>query len=332
MQQRQLGSLWPVSALTLGGGGLGQLWGPTSREEAVATAKAAIDAGITLIDLAPMYGRGESEMVIGEAFGGKLPEGVHITTKCQLGNPGKGAVVAKLEKHLTRSLGQLKMERVDLFFLHSNIAPDDYTYARNDDVKDQFVTPWSVYEGDVIPAMEDLKARGLIGAWGITGTGLPHTIMQALRHEKKPAAVQAVANLMDSAGDMRRYEEPPEPRNIIRTAKANGVGVLGIRAVATGALTAQLDRPLPTEDETYKDFERAAPYRALCADLGEDPALLAHRYAVAMDGVDTVILGVKNREELQGVVDAVNMAPLEDGLRAKIDALRLNFQMPRMPI
>jgi aryl-alcohol dehydrogenase-like predicted oxidoreductase len=332
MEIRQLGKLWPVSALTLGGGGLGQIWGPTSREETVATARAAIDAGITLIDLAPMYGRGEAEAVIGEAFDGKLPNGVRITTKCQLGNPGPGEVLPKFEKHLTRSLKALKLDRVDLFFLHSNICPDGYSYERYDEVKDRFATPWSVYEADVIPAMEDLKARGLIGDWGITGTGLPKTIMDALRYETKPAAVQAVANLMDSAGDMRQYIEPPEPRNIIRTAKANGVGVMGIRAVATGALTAALDRPLPTDDATYQDFERAAPYRALCKELGEDPALLAHRYALSMDGVDTVILGVKNRDELDGVVDAEAKGPLDTDIRERIDGLRLNFQMPRIPL
>ena len=332
METRRLGNLWPVSALTLGGGGLGQIWGPTTREEAVATARAAVDAGITLIDLAPMYGRGEAEAVIGEAFDGKLPQGVRITTKCQLGNPGPGEVAPKFEKHLMRSLEALKLERVDLFFLHSNIAPDGYTYARYDDVKDRFVTPWSVYEADVIPAMEDLKARGLIGDWGITGTGLPKSIMDALRHDPKPTVVQAVANLMDSAGDMRQYEEPAEPRNIIRTAKANGVGVMGIRAVATGALTAELDRPLPTDDATYQDYQKAGPYRALCKELGEDPALLAHRYALGMEGVDTVILGVKNRDELQGVVEAEAKGSLDAEIRTRIDALRLNFQIPRIPL
>jgi len=332
MEQRQLGDLWSVSALTLGGGGLGQIWGATTREEAVATAKAAVDAGITLFDLAPMYGRGEAEAVIGEAFGGALPDGVRVTTKCLLGNPGEGEVLPKFEKHLMRSLTALKLDRVDLFFLHSNIYPDGYTYAQNDDVKDLWATPWSVYERDVIPAMEDLKTRGLIGAWGITGTGLPKTIMDALRHEAKPAAVQAVANLMDSAGDMRRYEEPAEPRNIIRTANANGVGVMGIRAVATGALTKKLDRPLPTDDATYQDFAKAEPFRELCAEMGEDPALLAHRYALSMDGIDTVILGVKNRDELSGILDVEAKGTLPPEIRAPIDGLRLNFQVPRIPL
>ena len=53
MQQRVLGKLWPVSALTLGGGGIGMVWGETTFDECVATVRAAIAAGINLIDLAP---------------------------------------------------------------------------------------------------------------------------------------------------------------------------------------------------------------------------------------------------------------------------------------
>jgi hypothetical protein len=56
MQQRNFGRLGQVSALTLGGGGTGQVWGPTTRAEAVATVREAADAGITFLDLAPSYG------------------------------------------------------------------------------------------------------------------------------------------------------------------------------------------------------------------------------------------------------------------------------------
>jgi aryl-alcohol dehydrogenase-like predicted oxidoreductase len=47
MKTRQLGKLWPISALTLGGGGLGQVWGATDRAEAVATVRLAVDGGVT---------------------------------------------------------------------------------------------------------------------------------------------------------------------------------------------------------------------------------------------------------------------------------------------
>ena len=43
----QLGALWPVSDYTLGGGGIGQVWGSTDRAEAIATVQAAVDHGVT---------------------------------------------------------------------------------------------------------------------------------------------------------------------------------------------------------------------------------------------------------------------------------------------
>ena len=76
MESRRLGDLWPVSDLTLGGGGIGQLWGETTRDECIATTRAAVDSGITLLDMAPAYGQGEAENVIYAAFEGKLPDGV----------------------------------------------------------------------------------------------------------------------------------------------------------------------------------------------------------------------------------------------------------------
>ena len=47
MKKRSFKPFGNISALTLGGGGLGQVWGETSREEAVATVNLAIEKGIT---------------------------------------------------------------------------------------------------------------------------------------------------------------------------------------------------------------------------------------------------------------------------------------------
>ena len=87
MRVHAFGSLPAVSTLTLGGGGLGMLWGPTTFDECVATVHEAVAAGITLLDLAPRYGDGKAEEVVGAAFGGRLPDGVRVTSKCNLGEP-----------------------------------------------------------------------------------------------------------------------------------------------------------------------------------------------------------------------------------------------------
>lgn len=315
------GPLTNVSRLTLGGGGLGRLWGETTLDEAVATIHAALDAGVTLIDTAPSYGN--CEQVISKAFDGPLPSHVRITTKCLLGEPPPGEAAGRLEASLDDSLAAMGLERVDVFFLHSNIREDDYVYAHHNDLRAGFSTPWGQYVNEVIPTMESLKARGRIGAWGITGVGVPPTILKAIANEPKPAFAQAITNLMDSAGGIRAFADPTRPREIIAAAKARGLGVLGIRAVQAGALTAAIDRDLKDSHPESADYRRAAPFRALCAEIGVDPALLAHRYALDMDGVDTVILGVKNRAELAQCLEAEALGPLPTDLRARIDGLGL---------
>ncbi|MDR3512380.1 MAG: aldo/keto reductase [Caulobacteraceae bacterium] len=321
MQFNDLGPLAGVSRLTLGGGGLGELWGETSRGEAVATLKAAIEAGVNLIDTAPLYRH--CEAVIAAAFDGRLPDGVRITSKVYLGSPPANEVAARITASLDASLAAMKLDRTDLFFLHTNIRPDDYVYARRAHRQDEFSTRWSLYAEQVVPTLEALQRQGRIGAWGITATGVPQTIKAALAHSPEPAVAQAVTNLLDSAGDMRAYAEPPVPREIIAAAVTQGVGVMGIRAVQAGALTARLDRPLHPKSAELADYARAAPYRALCADLGEDPAVIAHRYALGMNGVDTLVIGVKNRAELAQCLAAERQGALPADLVARIDGLGL---------
>lgn len=317
MQQHQLGALFPVSALTLGGGGLGMLWGKTTFEECVATVRAAVDAGITLLDLAPRYGDGKAEQVVGEAFNGRLPPGVHVTSKCNLGNPPPERVYRVLRESVETSLRLLKLDRLDVFFLHSNLAPDGHAMWSRPDVS-RF-TPMSLYRSHVRPAFEKLKADGVIAAWGITGIGQPDAITQALAEDPKPAAVQVIANLLDSPGGLKFYDEPARPREIMAVARANGVGVMGIRAVQAGALTAAIDRDLPADHPEVLDYGRAAGFRQLCAELGEDPAIIAHRYALGLP-IDTLVLGVKNRAELAGCIAAATAGPLPPTLVARVDA------------
>ena len=312
MNTRQLGNLWPVGALTLGGGGIGQVWGVTDRAESIATLREAIEAGVTLIDLAPGYGNGEAENVLGEAYAGKLPAGVRVTTKCRLGNPPASEVYRHLRESLQASLGRMRLDHVDLFFLHNLIVDEDAEGATTR-------TSRSLFREAVIPAFERLKGEGLIGAWGITGIGVPSAIIATLGETPAPSAVQCVANLLDSPGGMARYDEAPRSREIIGAAKVAGAGVMGIRAVQAGALTSNFDRELPGDHPEMRDYLRAAPFRALATEVGKSPAFLAHQYALSMAGVDTLVLGVKNREELRECLAAEEAGPMDGELVSRID-------------
>ena len=115
---------------------------------------------------------------------------------------------------------------------------------------------------EVVPAFEDLKRRGRIGAWGITGVGVPATILEALRARREAerrAGDHATCSTRPAASG--RYAEPPRPRAIIAEANAHGVGVMGIRAVQAGALTAEFDRVVKASHPDAVDYRagRAVP-------------------------------------------------------------------------
>ena len=320
MEINTLGPFGPVSRLTLGGGGIGQVWGPTSEDDAVATLRHAVDSGIDLIDAAPGYKI--CEAMIGRAFEGKLPRGVRVTTKHSLGTVPAANVYPRLRASLEASLGAMRLERVDMLLLHSEIRPDDFDYPAGEPPKDERSTSLALYREAVRPAFARLVREGLIAHWGITGINHAAATIEALSAGPRPSAVQAIANLLDSPGAMNGTGLAPRPRDVIAAAQANGVGVMGVRAVQAGALTTRFDRP-DTHGPDQQDFARAEPYRALCAQWGEDPAVSAHRYALGIDGVDTVVLGVKNVAELNQALVAERRGPLDAEQVAAIDALGL---------
>ena len=180
------------------------------------------------------------------------------------------------------------------------------------------MTLYDTFAAEVRPVFEKLVGEGLIGAWGLTGIGHPDTIIRVLGELPAPAAVQCIANLLDSPGALKFFDGPAKPRAVMAAARANGVGIMGIRAVQAGALTSALDRPLPADHPEMRDYARAAGFRRLATELGMTPALLAHRYALSLP-VDTVVLGVKNRRELAECVAAADAGPLPVDLLARVD-------------
>ena len=318
MKQHAFGSLPKVSTLTLGGGGIGMLWGETTEAECIGVVQDAVRAGINLLDLAPRYGDGKAELIVGSAFEGKLPDGVRVTSKCNLGATPPAEIEGTLRRSIEDSLKRLRLSKLDLFFLHSNVVPEGVSKAADAEGAMR-MTEYPVFIDHVRPLLERFVAEGLVAAWGLTGIGHPDTIIKLLHEAPKPAAVQCIANLLDSPGGLKFFAGPSKPRAVIAAARANGVGVMGIRAVQAGALASAIDRPLPQGHPEIRDYDRAAGFRAICAELGANPAVIAHRYALTLD-IDTLVLGVKNRTELAECVAAAEAGPLSAELVARIDA------------
>jgi aryl-alcohol dehydrogenase-like predicted oxidoreductase len=82
MLSRQLGKNGPnVSAIGLGCMGMSGMYGPSDREESIATVHAALDAGITLLDTGDFYGMGHNELLLHEALAGRQREDTFIAVK-----------------------------------------------------------------------------------------------------------------------------------------------------------------------------------------------------------------------------------------------------------
>jgi aryl-alcohol dehydrogenase-like predicted oxidoreductase len=85
MQYRPLGSSnIQASVVAYGAWAIGGwMWGGTDEAAAIRSIHAALDAGITLIDTAPIYGFGVSEEIVGKAIAGRRDQ-VVLATKCGL--------------------------------------------------------------------------------------------------------------------------------------------------------------------------------------------------------------------------------------------------------
>ena len=139
MEYRQLGqSDVKVSAITLGTWAVGGwMWGGTDEKDALDAIAAAVDAGITSIDTAPIYGFGRSEEIVGKAVAGRRDK-VQLLTKYVLrwddaagelsfettGPDGKPAKVyrnarpASIIAECEQSLRRLRTDVIDLYQCH----------------------------------------------------------------------------------------------------------------------------------------------------------------------------------------------------------------------
>ncbi|MFF1692034.1 aldo/keto reductase [Streptomyces sp. NPDC058257] len=124
MQARTLGTTGPtVSALGLGAMGMSGAYGPADRAESIATVRAALEAGLTLIDTADFYASGHNELLVAEALRGRERGSYRLSVKFgMLTTPG-GAYTGidgrpeGMRNFLAHSLTRLGTDHVDVYRL-----------------------------------------------------------------------------------------------------------------------------------------------------------------------------------------------------------------------
>jgi len=112
---------------------------PDAAREAL---RAGLDAGMTHIDTAEMYGRGKAEEIVAEAIDGRRDE-VFLVTKVLPDNASRTGTVEACE----RSLKRLRTDRLDCYLLHWEST--------------------HTLEGTVA-AFEQLREEGKILSWGVS--------------------------------------------------------------------------------------------------------------------------------------------------------------------
>ena len=245
-----LGSRIGLGTAPLGSTEDGPLWwGPQDRSTAVATVRAALDAGITWVDTAPFYGWGRAEEIVGEAVRGRRDE-VTILTKCGTvrrpdGSWADDGSPAAIRADLEASLTRLGTDRVDVLQLHD---PDP-----------------DVAVEESVGAMADLVAEGKVRHVGLSNHDVDLLVRGAA--VAPIAAVQhqwSILHHPPEADAARRWCEERDARFLGWSPLASGFLVDGFDPEATAA--GDLRRRLPWA--TGDGARRLAEVRAEAAAAG----------------------------------------------------------------
>lgn len=301
---RRLGRDGPeVGAVGLGTMGMSAgYYGPADDEASVATIRHALARGATLIDTADVYGEGHNEELVGRALRGRR-EGAVLATKTGLvtegGALGVDARPERLRRAIRDSLRRLRVERIDLWYLHR-------------------VDP-AVPVEESVGAMAEAVAAGLVGHLGLSEVG-PGTLRRA--HAVHPiAAVQSEFSV---------WNRDPEAR-LLPVMRELGVSLVAFSPLGRGLLAgaAAVAEPLADDDlrarlprfqgeNLRRNRAVADRVRAVAERRGAAPAQIALAWVLDR-GPDIVpIPGTRRIANLDANLGAAAIA-LDDDDRALLD-------------
>ena len=320
MEYRTLGRTGlKVSALAFGCGDVGGLMvrgEPADRERAIAR---AVELGINYLDTAPSYGSGESEKNLGAVLRALHPP-VIVGSKCRLSPADMADIPAALTRSVETSLGLLGRGRLDLFHLHNPIAR--LRTERRLGVADVLDA--------VVPAVRRLQEQGKIRFFGVTALGETGALHRALASGAIDTA-QVCFNLLSptAAHTVPARFQAQDIDGLALLAREQGVGTIGIRVLAGGALSGQSARhpiaipavaPIASGPDYATDVERARAFEPLVAEgYASSVVEAAFRFALTADALSTMLIGTSDLAQLEFAAAAVAKGPLP---AAAIDRLR----------
>ena len=231
MESRTLGRTGrTVSVVGLGTWQLGADWGEVSEKDARAVLDASVEAGVTLLDTADVYGDGRSERFIGGFLRDHRSDtGAGITVATKMGRRvdqvPENYVLESFRAWTERSRRNLGVDTLDLVQLHC--------------------PPTAVYTDDELyDALDTLVEEGAVAAYGVS----VEKVEEALAAIARPhvATVQIIAN----AFRLKPLDE------VFPRALEAGVGIICRVPLASGLLSGKYDETTTFAEDDHRSFNR----------------------------------------------------------------------------
>ena len=251
-----------------------------------------LDAGVNLFDTAPMYL--DAEQKLGQALEGRRDEAV-LVSKCGTADdelPGKPWSAELITASIDRSLKRLKTDRLDLTLLHSCDL----------DVLEQ---------GEAVEALIRAREAGKTAYLGYSG-------------DNEAAAAAAAMDWVDVIETSVNICDQHNIDNVLPVCAEHNVGVIAKRPIANAAWN-----PLNKHRGLYKEYARV--YHERLKQMNISPVELGYhghteiewpeialKFALAIDGVDTAIVGTTSTVNATANIEAVNKNPLREQVVKKL--------------
>jgi aryl-alcohol dehydrogenase-like predicted oxidoreductase len=274
--------------------GMSWAYGPSDREEALATIRRALELGVTFLDTAEVYAGGENEKLVGEAIAGRRDEVVLATKFGIIADPDTGWPAGvdgspdNVRQAIDGSLQRLGVDYVDLYYQH---RPDP-----------------NVPVEETVGAMAELVAAGKVRYLGLSEASADTIRRAAAVHPI--AAVQSEWSLFSR--DIERAVAPACRELGIKLVPYSPLGrgmLTGSRASVEGLAADDFRRTLPR----WQDGNLAAnlalieEIRSIAVRYDATPAQVALAWVLAR-GEDVVpIPGTKRRRFLEENVGALSL-------------------------
>ncbi|MFN3321145.1 MAG: aldo/keto reductase [Allorhizobium sp.] len=298
-----------VSDIGFGAWQIGGSWGEVSEADGRAALNAALDAGMTFIDTADVYGDGRSEKIIAEvlkARGGKRPMVASKAGRRLNPHVADGYTKANIEAFIDRSLKNLEIDSLDLVQLH---CPPTEVYYRPE-----------MFEG-----LEEIRKAGKIKHYGVS----VEKVEEALKAIEYPGvvSVQIIFNMFRQRPAGLFFQE----------AKRRNVAVIARVPLASGLLSGKITAATQFAAEDHRNFNRngeafdvgetfaGVPFETGLAAVeevrklvpeGASMAQFALRWILMHEAVTVVIPGARNGEQAKANAAASDLAALSADVMA----------------